>query len=86
MPLKHNLNIIYVGILPPHPGGAPISCTQLLKKLAVSGHKVRALAPVTSGSIQSRDLFAKKNPEIFVKSYIVPYNATNPVTPVPDEY
>ena len=41
------LNILFVGVLPPHPGWAAISCVQLLDGLADIGHRVRALAPIT---------------------------------------
>jgi len=38
------LNILYVGTLPPHPGGSAISGYQLLGCLARLGHAVRSLA------------------------------------------
>lgn len=41
------LSLIYVGPLPPHPGGGAISCAQILSGLAGLGHRVRALVPMT---------------------------------------
>jgi len=38
------LSVLYVGGLPPHPGGAAISAAGLLTGLAALGHTVRAPA------------------------------------------
>jgi glycosyltransferase involved in cell wall biosynthesis len=39
------LDILYVGTLPPHPGGSAVLAGQLLAGFAAAGHRVRAIAP-----------------------------------------
>jgi glycosyltransferase involved in cell wall biosynthesis len=78
--------MLYVGLLPPHPGGAPISCLQILAGLSRLGHTVRVFAPITAEAIRSGDLLADKYPRLNVTRYLVPYNATNPTIPIRDEY
>jgi len=70
---KQGLNILYVGTLPPHPGGSAISCFQLLAGFAGLGHSVRALAPITPEALRSGDLFAASYPNIHVTRFLVPY-------------
>src|SRR5215208_1999646 len=60
------LEVLYVGTLPPHPGGTAIVGAQLLVGLARSVHSVRALAPITAESLRSGDQFAASHPEIGV--------------------
>ena len=67
-----NLNILYVGTLPPHPGGSAISASQLLVGLAKTGHRINALAPITAEALSSGDSFAAEHPEISVTRYLVP--------------
>ena len=45
-----SLSVLYVGGLPPHPGGTAVSAAGLLTGLAALGHTVRALAPLTPES------------------------------------
>ena len=83
---RKGLNILYVGTLPPHPGGSAISASQLLVGLAKLGHAVRALAPITAEALRSGDVFAANHPGIHVMRFLVPYFETSPYIPVPDEY
>jgi glycosyltransferase involved in cell wall biosynthesis len=75
------LNILFVGVLPPHPGGAAISCAQLLNGLADMGHRLRALAPITQEAIRSDDDFMKKNSKIDLARFVVPYFRIGPDVP-----
>lgn len=86
MPTSHSLNILYVGTLPPHPGGSAVSGSQLLVGFARSGHTVRALAPITPEALRPGDVFALAHPEIAVTRFLVPYFETEPNIPPPDEY
>ena len=43
------LDILYVGTLPPHPGGSAILAGQVLEGFVASGHAVRAISPVAAG-------------------------------------
>jgi len=45
------LNILYVGTLPPHPGGSAILAAQLLAGFATAGHRVRAIAPIAESRV-----------------------------------
>jgi glycosyltransferase involved in cell wall biosynthesis len=80
------LSILYVGTLPPHPGGSAISCAQLLIGFARSGHTVRALAPITADALRPGDRFAARHPEIGVTRFLLPYFESSVENPAPDEY
>src|SRR5262249_32021349 len=80
------LNLLFVGALPPLPGGAAISMAQLLAGLAHSGHRVRAIAPVTTEGLSQADCFAALHPGITVPRFEVPYYELAMPAPPPDEY
>jgi 1,2-diacylglycerol 3-alpha-glucosyltransferase len=44
------LDLLYVGTLPPQPGGAAVVGAGLLERLAARGHTIRALAPIVAGT------------------------------------
>jgi glycosyltransferase involved in cell wall biosynthesis len=67
------LDILYVGELPPYPGGTAIVAGQLLAGLATRGHSVRALGPSTAAVLAASDRFAAGHPEIVVTRFTVPY-------------
>jgi glycosyltransferase involved in cell wall biosynthesis len=79
-------NILFVGMLPPHPGGSGISWAQLLGGFASRGHRVRSLAPITAKALAAGDVFAGSHPEIGVKRFVVPHYYTGPNVPASDEY
>ena len=80
------LSILYVGTLPPHPGGSAVSGSQILIGLARLGHAVRALAPIAGEAPDTADPFATEHPEVRVTRFPVPYYETAPNTPSPDAY
>lgn len=80
------LDILYVGALPPFPGGATISCTQLLLSFARLGHRIRALAPITPETIGSGGAFAASHPALQVAWFLLPYFYGTPYAPAPDAY
>ena len=84
--LRKSLNILYVGTLPPHPGGSAISCSQLIIGFAKLGHTVRALAPITAEALRSGDVFAASQPEIDMTRFQMPYFETTPYISPSDEY
>jgi glycosyltransferase involved in cell wall biosynthesis len=83
---RKRLDILYVGTLPPHPGGSAISGAQLIVEFAELGHSVRALAPITPDALRSGDRFAVRHPEIGVTRFVMPYFETSPDIPAPDDY
>ncbi len=67
------MNLLYVGTLPPHPGGSAVSCGQLLGRLVRLGHRVRAIGPMTAEARRDGDRFAASQPAIEVHRFSVPY-------------
>jgi glycosyltransferase involved in cell wall biosynthesis len=67
------LRILYIGTLPPHPGGTAVACSQILLGLASRGHSVRCIAPITPEALDSGDSFAAAAPQLHVHRYTVPY-------------
>src|SRR5262249_24578357 len=63
------LNIPYVGTFPPHPGGAAISCAQLLLGFVRCGHRVRALIPFTPAAAQDGDDWAARELQIEITRF-----------------
>jgi glycosyltransferase involved in cell wall biosynthesis len=84
--IRTGLDILFVGNLPPHPGGAAISWAQLLREFAKRGAQVRAVAPITESSLQAGDTLATTTPEIEVSRFVVPHYYTAPDVPASDEY
>ena len=80
------LNILYVGTLPPHPGGAAISCAELLGGFVSRGHRVRALVPFAPSASHNADEWAAGEPQIEVTRFTVPYFHTDPNVTAPASY
>jgi glycosyltransferase involved in cell wall biosynthesis len=83
---RGHLNILYLGMLPPHPGGSAISGAMLIARFARLGHRVRAVAPLASGAARLPDAFAARHPEIEVTRYTVPHFLTAPFAPGLEPY
>jgi glycosyltransferase involved in cell wall biosynthesis len=86
MTAARRLDILYVGMLPPHPGGSGISWSQVLRGLAGNGHRVRTLAPITQAALDAGDDFAAAHPELEVARFVVPHFYTGPNVPATAEY
>jgi len=80
------LDILYVGTLPPYPGGSAISCSELLVGLAQQGHTVRTLGPITPEAAAIGDRFAAREPDLVVTRFLVPHFDVAPPVPPPVEY
>jgi len=80
------LDILYVGTLPPHPGGSAISAAQLLGAFSNRGHKVRALSPITKTQSAEGDSFATQQQGISVKRFTVPSAYTTAYRPADAGY
>ena len=80
------MRILYVGTLPPNPGGAAISCAEILVGLAGRGHAVSAIAPVTGEAESQSRAFGETHPELAITRFPVPYFSTNQLTPEPEDY
>jgi glycosyltransferase involved in cell wall biosynthesis len=85
MPRSASLDILYIGTLPPHPGGTATVGAQLLPGLARLGHRLQALAPMSIGALGEGDFFAAEHPEIGVMRYPVPYFDVKPSYDLPPE-
>src|SRR5271156_817707 len=80
------MNILYVGTLPPHPGGSAVVAYQLLEGLARRGHRIHAIAPATPEVIAGGDHYAAAHPEIDVTRFPIPYFESSPDLPAADQY
>jgi len=80
------MNILYVGTLPPHPGGTAIVGCQLLDGLVRRGHRVTAIAPLTRETAAAADRFDFAHPGIHVTRFSVPHFETSPDLPAPVQY
>lgn len=83
---NEKLNILYVGTLPPYPGGSATMNSQLLLRFSELGHSIRALAPITTEAGSVSDIFADRYPQISVTRYLVPYFEVAPSDQTPGEY
>jgi glycosyltransferase involved in cell wall biosynthesis len=82
---ERGLNILYVGTLPPHPGGSAISGAVLIEAFASAGHHVRALATMTAETRGTRDVFAESHPDVPVSRFQVSHFEISPFTPPPED-
>lgn len=80
------MNLVYVGVLPPHTGGSAISMAEILTGLAGRGHTVRAVSPITAEAMAQGDAFAEASPGISLTRYLVPWFHTGPDRPEPPSY
>jgi glycosyltransferase involved in cell wall biosynthesis len=80
------LDVLYVGTLPPHPGGSAMVGADLVCGLARLGHRVRALAPITPAARRGGDRFAHANRGVAVTRFTVPRFENAPNTPASREY
>lgn len=83
---EKGLNILYVGTLPPHPGGAAIANSQLLARLSKLGHRVRSLVPIPSGELPTGTAFARLYQELSVTTFPIPHFHIDPNVPAPEGY
>ena len=78
------LDVIFVGTLPPHPGGSAVSCAEFLPILASMGHRIRAITPTAPLRASGQDPF--RHPAIPVVTFDMPFYYMEPNVPPPDEY
>lgn len=83
---RRTLDILYVGTLPPHPGGSAISAGQLLGAFAERGHTIRALAPATEAQLAHGDPYARRQPRVAVERFPVPCAYTTAYRPADPSY
>ena len=80
------MKILYVGTLPPHPGGSAILAFQLLDGFAAAGHSVRAIAGITASALRGGDAFATAHPRIRVERFDIPFFEYSPDQNPPSGY
>jgi glycosyltransferase involved in cell wall biosynthesis len=80
------LRILYVGLLPPHEGGASLSSCEILAGLAARGHTVHALTPITPAMTAREAAFARAWPGISTVRYPIPEIPSTPDEPDPEWY
>ena len=68
--------VVYLGLLPPHPGGSAVWAGGLLPRLRACGHEIIAVAPICDGVVpDDSDL---ENAGVSVQRFPVPYFDTDP--------
>lgn len=80
------LAVLYVGTLPPHPGGSAIVGAQLVSGWARLGHRVEAIAPITVAAARRGDGFARATRDVRVTRFPVPYFESSPNNPAGRDY
>jgi glycosyltransferase involved in cell wall biosynthesis len=80
------MRILYVGTLPPQPGGAALSCAESLVGLAGRGHAVSAVTPITTEAEPQSRAWGAAHSELAVTRFPVPYFSTDQLHPEPEDY
>ena len=66
------MRILWIGPLPPHPGGSAISLSEIVSEVTKAGHQIRAIAPITKVTKGSGERFAAAHPALEIKRYLIP--------------
>jgi glycosyltransferase involved in cell wall biosynthesis len=78
------LRVLFVGFLPPRPGGASVSLGQLIAGLAQAGVEVAAIAPITAATmLDEGDWYAARHPRLRVHRYLMDAYITETYRPLP---
>jgi glycosyltransferase involved in cell wall biosynthesis len=80
------MRILYVGTLPPQPGGAALSCAESLVGLARRGHAVSAITPITTEAEPQSLVWGTAHSELTIMRFPVPYFSTDQLHPEPEDY
>lgn len=78
--------LLWLGVLPPHQGGAAVSGFQMLAGLARAGHTIRTIAPITPETAGAGRRFDARHPEFGVTRFRVPHFETAPYMPAAETY
>jgi glycosyltransferase involved in cell wall biosynthesis len=80
------LRVLFVGLLPPRPGGASVSLGQLVAGLAQAGVEIAAIAPITAATmLDGGDWYAARHPRLRVYRYLMDAYITETYRPLPPE-
>lgn len=66
------MRLLFVGVIPPHPGGAAVSLGQLLPRFVEAGCAVDAVAPITEQAEADGDWYAAQNPKLNILRFSAP--------------
>ena len=66
------LRVLWIGPVPPHPGGSAISLGEIASEVAKAGNQIRAIAPITKETEEAGDRFAAFHPELEIERYLIP--------------
>ncbi len=83
MSAKVKYKILYVGTLPPHPGGSAISNFDILNRLCDLGYSITALSPTTAAT-RSASVYASGHANLRIVYIEIPFYDSNPYEPKPD--
>jgi glycosyltransferase involved in cell wall biosynthesis len=77
-----DMNILFIGPLFSHRGGAAITCSQLLAELTRMTHSIRAISAITEEAYRNGDPMQEFSPEIHVWRYLAPFFEIDPGHPI----
>ena len=66
------MRVLWIGPLPPHPGGSAISLGEIASEVAKAGNQTRAIAPITEETKAAGERFAASHPELEIEQYLIP--------------
>ena len=66
------MRVLWIGPVPPHPGGSAISLGEIASEVAKAGNQIRAIAPITKETEEAGDRFAAFHPELEIERYLIP--------------
>ena len=75
------MKILWIGPLPPHPGGSAISLSEIISEIAKAGNQIQALAPITEETKGAGEQFAASHPELEIERYLIPEYDVAPYRP-----
>lgn len=74
--MSRKRRVLYLGLLPPHPGGAAMWAGGLIPRLRACGHEITAVAPIPDGLVPDDSRLEAAG--VIVERYPVPYFDTDP--------
>ena len=66
------MRVLWIGRLPPHPGGSAISLSEIVSEVAKARNQTRVIAPITKETEKAGERFAASHPELEIERYLMP--------------
>ena len=66
------MRILWIGRLPPHPGGSGISLSEIVSEVTKAGNQTRVIAPITEETKAAGEQFAASHTGLEIERYLMP--------------